>query len=117
LSDEQRQFSAAAPQDLRGGLSLMTPDDEGVPVGLTWGPPPVDGVAGYRVYFDQRKSPLASRGVSATGESPIDVGDKVKLRIAGLKAKQTYSFVVTAYDKDGRETAYSNILTIQTPAR
>jgi hypothetical protein len=45
------------------------------------------------------------------------VGDKVKLRIAGLKPKQSYSFVVTAYDEDGRETAYSNILTIKTPAR
>ena len=121
LTDELRQFYAAAPQDLRGGLSLMMADDQGVPVGLKWAPPSVDGVAGYQVYFDQdtvyTKSPLASRGICALGESPIDTGPKAKVRIAGLKPGQTYSFVVTAYDYEGRESAYSNILTIRTPAK
>jgi hypothetical protein len=73
---------------------------------LTWDAPttntdgsPLTDLAGYRLY----------RGV-ATGiyGPPTDVGNVTAYTVTGLLSETMYYFVVTAYDTDNNESAYSN---------
>jgi Fibronectin type III domain len=68
-------------------------------VALAWDRSPGRGVKGYRLHYG-----TASRRYS----SIIDVGNVTTYKISNLPAGKTYYFVVTSYDKAGRESPASN---------
>ena len=67
-------------------------------VTLQWDPNTETDMAGYKVYYG-----TASRSYSA----PISLGLQSSYTIAGLTAG-TYYFAVTAFNRDGLESAFSN---------
>lgn len=80
-------------------------------VTLSWDPSPSSSVTGYKVYYKEGDQSLPFDGVDAeNGISPIDVGDRLDAALTGLLDGETYYFAVTAYDAQGNESAYSNIV-------
>jgi Fibronectin type III domain len=47
----------------------------------------------------------------------VHVGLQTTYRLAGLENGATYAFAVTAYDAEGNESDYSNIVTVTMPGR
>lgn len=81
-------------------------------VNLAWDPSPNSNIAGYKIYYQAGSSGLSFDGHGANeGASPIDVGESVVSNITGLPDTQIHSFTVTAYDTNGNESSYSNIVT------
>jgi len=81
-------------------------------VNLAWDPSPTANVAGYKIYYKAGSSRLPFDGHGANeGASPIDVGKALVMSITGLPDAQIQSFTVTAYDTDGNESSYTNIVT------
>ena len=82
-------------------------------------PEEVEGVVGYRVYFDKKtlyaRSPFGIDGFCDEGRSPVDVGPNLLCRLPGFPRGGTYSFTVTAYDNEGHETAFSDIIRVEVP--
>ena len=68
--------------------------------------------ASYRVYYDTDDgcAPYDGQGLPL-GNSPIDVGQATTFVLSGLTGADYY-FVVTAHDYLGRESAYSNAVTV-----
>lgn len=66
---------------------------------LTWNPNKEGNLAGYRVYVG-----LAS---GAYGP-PIDVGNVTTYQVTNLALGQTYFFAITAYNRSGHESGFSN---------
>jgi len=80
-------------------------------VNLSWDASPSDTVAGYKIYYSQNDDSQPFVGTGATeGDSPIDVGDNLSTAISNLEDNAIYYFAVTAYDIDGNESIYSNIV-------
>jgi hypothetical protein len=67
-------------------------------VTLQWDPNTETDLAGYKVYYG-----AASRSYSA----PITIGLQSSYTVSGL-ASGTYYFAVTAFNRDGLESAFSN---------
>ncbi len=84
-------------------------------VTLSWDPSPTAGVEGYNVYYKQGDLHPPFDGTEADqGLSPVDVhateiGD-LTILLTGLTDGVPYYFAVTAYDNDGNESSYSNIV-------
>lgn len=80
-------------------------------VSLSWDPSPSSSVTGYKIYYKDGDRIPPFDGVAAeNGISPVDVGDTLEATLSGLLDGETYYFAVTAYDADGNESAYSNIV-------
>ena len=81
-------------------------------VNLSWDPSWSDNVAGYKVYYSQKNLntlPLDGYG-AAEGDSPLDIGNNLSATINNLDDNGVYYFSVTAYDSEGNESTYSNIV-------
>jgi len=69
-------------------------------------------VTGYKIYY--QATPYISDqwdGSGATeGSSPIDAGDVLTYDLTDLTDDVVYYFTITAYDADGNESAYSNVV-------
>ena len=81
-------------------------------IDLSWDPSPSDDISGYKVYYSQKNiSTLPLDGYeSSDGDSPIDVQKELSTTVHGLANDGIYYFSVTAYDSDGNESTYSNIV-------
>jgi hypothetical protein len=81
---------------------------------LAWDPPinannaPSTTLAGYKLHYG-----LDSRTYSTT----INVGNRTTFTLDGLEAGKTYYFTVTAYDKAGVESTYSEEVEATTAAK
>ena len=82
---------------------------------LGWKAPPVSDIAGYKVYYktDSTARPYDGTGL-VEGNSPIVIPlSKLEdpknpgIMIHGLSKDKSYLFVVTAYDKNGKESDFS----------
>ena len=81
-------------------------------VTLQWDANTEADLAGYKIYYKAETSGPSYDGTGAMeGNSPIDVGPATTLELSGLIGKDYY-FVVTAHDYLGRESAYSNEVTV-----
>ena len=89
-----------------GAQGTTTQPDVGTPgdrtATLQWDAVPDGRVRGYRVYVGG-----ASRNYYLPRGSGLDVGNTTVFRVGHLNPGRTYYFAVTAYDKDGNESAYS----------
>ena len=77
----------------------LTSLDSSAQIKLAWDPNTEADLAGYRIYYG-----TASRTYGA----PIDVGNVTTYTLNGLTPGVTYYIAVTAHDKDGNESGYSN---------
>jgi cytoskeletal protein RodZ len=75
-------------------------------VTLAWDPNPEPEVSGYRLHYG-----LSSGDYTTT----IDVGNVTTHVLDGLTEGRAYFFVVTAYDRDGDESGYSNEVSCTPP--
>jgi hypothetical protein len=70
---------------------------------------------GYKVYYGPNSAPPYNGSGLPQGNSPIDVGNQTQLTLTGLSQGQIYYFTVTAYDTQGRESWYSNVVSATPP--
>jgi hypothetical protein len=79
-------------------------------VTLSWDSSPSSSVTGYYVHYqkDDNTTPFSGTGAEE-GDSPIDVEDNLTTTLTGLPDGDYY-FAVTAYDDNGNESSYSNIV-------
>jgi chitinase len=82
----------------------MRSGSEASTVGLQWDPNSEPGVSGYKVYYSADPSTLE-------GSTPVDVHQQTSATISGLDPGKSYRFAVKAYDSDGHESPFSNIVT------
>ncbi len=68
-------------------------------VSLTWDPLLASNIVGYYIYYGQ---------TSAWYHTKIDVTNQTAFTVSGLSNDVRYYFVVTAYDRDGLESDWSN---------
>ena len=73
---------------------------------LAWDPNPEPDVAGYRLYYG-----FASGVYTAN----VDAGNAATHTIDGLDDGRTHYFAVTAYDRAGNESGYSNEVSFTPP--
>jgi fibronectin type III domain protein len=86
-----------------------------VDVTLAWSPNTEADVEGYKLYYKIGANGPPYNGVGATeGDAPIIIWTdelynptQPEFTIHGLNENETYYFVLTAYDVDGYESAYS----------
>ena len=84
-----------------GGGGCDAEDSPGT-IKLTWDPNKEPDIAGYRVYY----------GTAPRRYGPgIDVGNVTNFKITGLIRGQNYYISVTAYDRAGKESNFSNEVT------
>ena len=87
-----------------------------VDVTMAWSPNTESDVEGYKLYYKTGLNGLPYNGVGATeGDAPIIIWtdelnnpEQPEFTIHGLNENETYYFVLTAYDVDGYESAYSD---------
>jgi len=87
-----------------------------VDVTIAWSPNTESDVEGYRLYYKTGFNGPPYNGVGATqGDAPITIWtdefynpEQPEFTIHGLNENETYHFVLTAYDIDGYESAYSD---------
>ncbi len=80
---------------------------------LQWDPNTELDLAGYKVYYKADSSVMPFDGIGATeGAAPIDVRNLTKTTINGLDPSRAYNFAITAYNRAGIESSYSNIVTV-----
>ncbi len=64
---------------------------------ISWTPVTEHDIAGYKLYYGDKPGFYFGSG-SASGPSPIDVGDRTSIEINGLINGKLYYFAVTSYD-------------------
>ncbi|MGE5436279.1 MAG: choice-of-anchor D domain-containing protein [Syntrophothermus sp.] len=74
---------------------------------LSWNPSPISDLAGYKVYYAKDSSGYPY-------ENYLDVGNTTDYTLSNLTIGQKYYMAVTAYDKDGNESWYSNEVSAST---
>lgn len=74
-------------------------------VQLQWDPNAEPDIAGYKVYYAPDSSSLA-------GATPVDVQNQTSATISGLDPASNYNFAVTAYNVEGLESSFSNIVPV-----
>ena len=87
-----------------------------VDVTIAWSPNIESDVEGYKLYYKTGFNGPPYNGVGATeGDAPITIWtdelynpEQPEFTIHGLNENETYHFVLTAYDIDGYESAYSD---------
>jgi hypothetical protein len=87
-------------------------------VALTWDPNTETDLAGYKLYYGPSTGSLNGTSLEQ-GVSPISlpltkIGDVryPKFVLTGLASNMTYRFAVTAYDTAGKESGFSNTITV-----
>jgi hypothetical protein len=84
-------------------------------VNLNWQPVNDPDLAGYRVYYDKESGAPYNGTASVQGDpSPIDAGIDTSLVVSGLGKDTAYYFAITAIDRCGNESPFSNELSITT---
>jgi chitinase len=79
---------------------------------LQWDPETAPDLAGYKVYYSKTPGvPLAGVGASQ-GASPVQLSTQTSATITGLDPGSLYYFAVTAFNKAGVESPYSNIVLV-----
>jgi parallel beta-helix repeat protein len=115
-TDRDRMLMTSAPVNVEGGPALREAGDSSAAVGIGWEAPAGVTPAGYRLYFEQTdidgKAPFGSSGRCREGASPLET-DAPGLRLTGLTAGETYRFAVSWVDDDGRESGFSEVLTVR----
>ena len=93
---------------------LQTGQSHAAQVHLSWKAPTAsaDGtrlkdLAGYYVYYWQRGQQVRRQ---------VNIGLQNSYTLAGLTRGQTYRFAVTAYDRAGNESDFSNVFIVTIPA-
>jgi chitinase len=85
-----------------------------VDVSLDWNNNTEDDLVGYKLYYKADSSTLPFNGMGATeGNSPIDVGMQTTATLHNLDPAHDWYFRVTAYDKSGNESGYSDAVNIK----
>lgn len=82
-------------------------------VTLSWDASPSTGVTGYNVYYraNYNARPFTTSTITVDGgESPINVGNVLTYQVTGIPEGVFVYFAVTAYDDQGNESDYSNIV-------
>ena len=74
-------------------------------IGIGFDPSPDPSVVGYNLYY----------GFSESLEEVVDLGPETEYRFTDLQEGATYYFAATAYDENGFESDFSNVLAIQVP--
>lgn len=69
---------------------------------------PLTDLAGYAIHYWTGDSSIAEI---------VDAGNQTTYTLTGLTAGETYMIAVTAYDSDGNESDYSNVLTVTVEAK
>jgi hypothetical protein len=77
---------------------------------VKWAPNSESDLAGYKVYYKAGDTFDSNGAVLAVDVTTISTTPTA--RINGLDASQSYSFAVTAYNKSGLESGFSNPVTI-----
>ena len=79
---------------------------------LSWDPSPTPEVTGYYVYYKQGDMHLPFDGTGADqGPSPVTAAlADLTIQLTGLTDGVPYYFAVTAFNDDGQESTYSNIV-------
>jgi hypothetical protein len=67
-------------------------------VELSWKPSPDMDTAGYLVYYGNARGEYFGKD-AILGVSPLDAGNRTRLRIEGLDNGVLYYFAVAAYDR------------------
>jgi len=87
-------------------LSLsMSSVSSATSVQLQWDQNTDSDLAGYKVYY-------AAESSSFEGVTPIDVHKQTMATIDGLDPDKSYSFTVTAYNSEGQESGFSNVVAV-----
>lgn len=76
-------------------------------VALEWDASPDASVTGYKVHYQADSSTQPFQGFA-----PVNVQGATATEIADLDPSRSYSFAVTAYNAEGMESVYSNIVVI-----
>jgi len=78
-------------------------------VSLNWQPVNDPDLVGYKIYYDLQSGAPYNGKASVLGDpSPIDAGIDTSFVISGLGKDSTYFFAITAIDRCGNESSYSN---------
>ena len=92
-------------------------------VTLGWSANSEPGIAGYKIYYktESKNPPYDGTGLTE-GDSPIDVAlselknpNNPEFTLHGLNKEKTYFFTITAYDKSGRESSFSEAIVFKSP--
>ncbi len=80
---------------------------------LTWSHNPEEDLAGYIIYFDYDTIEPPYEGTSTVYgfPSPIVIGVDSSYVVTGLWNDTTYYFTITAFDVNGNESDYSEVIT------
>ncbi|MEZ4600306.1 MAG: fibronectin type III domain-containing protein [Syntrophotaleaceae bacterium] len=93
------------------GLCLAPSKGFAKDITLSWDPSPSSGVVGYKLYYQADSATLPMTGTDAAeGSSPIDVGNATTFTLTGLSEWSIYYFRTTAYDSQGNESEFSNLV-------
>ncbi len=80
-------------------------------ISLAWDPSESQNVAGYKIYYKAGDTQLPYDGIEALqGPSPIVVGKVTSVTLTQFPEGQVYYFWATAYDNEGNESDYSNMV-------
>jgi fibronectin type 3 domain-containing protein len=80
-------------------------------INLAWDPSTSEGVAGYKIYYKAGSGELPMNGTGASeGPSPIKVGKVTSLTLTNLPEGAVYYLRATAYDANGNESGFSNLV-------
>jgi hypothetical protein len=123
ITEEAKQrkesLASVSPRKLEAATSIINVPNTHDLV-LQWEPVTHRDVAGYYVYLVDGETligaPFGIGGTSHEGQSPIDIGLNASTKITGLRADHVYHFAVTAYDRQGNESGFSNIASARTSA-
>ncbi len=99
ISDIAIDYEPHPPPPRPGGLSVSPADGA---VELSWNEVLGFEIEGYLVYYGE--SPGAYFGDQASaGRSPVDVGNRTRVRLEGLTNGRAYYFAVAAYGRFGAQ--------------
>jgi len=100
-----------------------TAQGNGPSVTLGWSANSEPGLAGYKIYYktEFKTPPYDGKGLNE-GDSPINVPltslknpTSPVFTLHGLKSDKTYFFTITAYDRKGRESGFSEGVVFKSP--
>jgi hypothetical protein len=67
---------------------------------------------GYRLYYDTNDMCIFNGEGLPEGDSPIDIGQGTSVTLLNFSPVDSYYFSVTAYDYLGRESTFSNLVSL-----
>jgi len=95
---------------IAAGIALVATrsafEDATVSVRLAWDPSPDPSVTGYKIYYSKSNWDQAV---------VVDAGKRTDYTVSGLETGVTYQFAATAYNRAGRESTLSNVVTYPSP--